>query len=213
MKQQQPGNCSVAWFKLAECVSRGEKERALAVYRLLSHSIGDEAIALQLEGDILHSFGDNEAEERYLGAISLYQRDGRTIEATAVYEKLVHSLPAREDYAMPLIDAYLWLGWKWKALGVAEEATMRLYEEKGFDPAVKFINKLEQWFKDHDLVPCRKTLVLRSLDDGEYDPEELLAQSAKIVEAPGLELGEEGTFLDSVKSVDPKFHELLLGVL
>jgi hypothetical protein len=37
MKQTQVDKHTIAWFKIAECVSRGEKERALGVYRLLSH--------------------------------------------------------------------------------------------------------------------------------------------------------------------------------
>ena len=56
---------SIAWFKLAECVGRKEKERALAVYRLLSHSIGDEALTTHLEGDILLSFDDDVAIAKY----------------------------------------------------------------------------------------------------------------------------------------------------
>ena len=52
---------NIAWFRLAECVSRGEKERALGVYRLLAHSFGDEAFAHQLMGDLLLSFDDAQA--------------------------------------------------------------------------------------------------------------------------------------------------------
>ena len=47
-----PGVYSVAWFKLAEFVTRKEKERAFGVYRLLSHSIADRAFAAQLEACI-----------------------------------------------------------------------------------------------------------------------------------------------------------------
>ncbi len=60
MKQVPSGKYTIAWFKLAECVSRGEKERALGVYRLLSHSLDDSALVCQLEGDIFLSFNDKQ---------------------------------------------------------------------------------------------------------------------------------------------------------
>ena len=40
----------------SQCVARKEKERALGVYRLLSHSFDDLAFARQLEGDIFSFF-------------------------------------------------------------------------------------------------------------------------------------------------------------
>jgi len=67
MKQTQFDKHTIAWFKIAECVSRGEKERALGVYRLLSHSFNDNAVARQLEADIYLSF------EEYDAAIALYR--------------------------------------------------------------------------------------------------------------------------------------------
>jgi hypothetical protein len=39
----------VAWFKLADLITRKEKEKALNLYRLLSHSFEDRAYALQVE--------------------------------------------------------------------------------------------------------------------------------------------------------------------
>ena len=51
---------TIAWFKLAECVAKGEKEKAFGVYRLLMHSLEDQAYAYQLEGDLLDAFKMNE---------------------------------------------------------------------------------------------------------------------------------------------------------
>ena len=58
MKQVALGKTSLAWFKLAEFVTRGEKERALSIFRLLAHSIRHDALVVQLEGDILLAFDD-----------------------------------------------------------------------------------------------------------------------------------------------------------
>lgn len=80
---------SVAWFKLAECISRKEKERALAVYRLLSHSIGDEALAVHLEGDILLSFNDMVAITKYKKAVEMYQKQKRLAPAIGICEHIV----------------------------------------------------------------------------------------------------------------------------
>lgn len=90
MKQMQPTKNSIAWFKIAECVSRGEKERALGVYRLLSHSFNDDAVARQLEGDIHLAFNEYDAATTlYRQAMDLYQKSNRIFEAAAVCEHLL----------------------------------------------------------------------------------------------------------------------------
>lgn len=63
---------SISWFKLAEFVERGEKERALGIYKLLALSINDLAFTYQLEGDILLAFDDSQATTKYLQAAEHY---------------------------------------------------------------------------------------------------------------------------------------------
>jgi len=90
MKQTQFDKHTIAWFRIAECVSRGEKERALGVYRLLSHSFNDNAVARQLEADIHLSFGEQElAIPLYQQAMESYQKSQRFLEAVAVCEHLI----------------------------------------------------------------------------------------------------------------------------
>src|SRR3989338_10235403 len=86
MKLLSSGSHNIAWFKLAEIVSRGEKERALSVFKLLMHSISDPAFAYQLEGDILLAFDDDAAIDRYHLAANLYKKNGDYQKAIAVYE-------------------------------------------------------------------------------------------------------------------------------
>lgn len=86
MKLLSSGSHNIAWFKLADFVSRGEKERALSVYKLLMHSIPDQAFAYQLEGDILLAFDDDAALDRYHCAANLYKKKGDYQKAIAIYE-------------------------------------------------------------------------------------------------------------------------------
>ncbi len=107
MKQVPSDKYTIAWFKLAECVSRGEKERALGIYRLLSHSLDDPALVRQLEGDIFLSFNDKqEAVTHYYQAAQLYKKDNRILEAAAVYEHLLMIQPEDKKYRTIIINLY-----------------------------------------------------------------------------------------------------------
>lgn len=86
MKLLSSGSHNIAWFKLADFVVRGEKERALSVYKLLMHSITDQAFACQLQGDILLAFDDDAAIDSYHQAANLYKKHGDYQKAIAVYE-------------------------------------------------------------------------------------------------------------------------------
>ena len=111
MKQTQVDKHTIAWFKIAECVSRGEKERALGVYRLLSHSFNDHAIARQLEADIHGAFGEIEqAVSLYQLAMEAYIKSQRLLEAAAVGEHLAVLQPSEMNLHRKLIQLYLSLG-------------------------------------------------------------------------------------------------------
>ncbi len=97
MKQLHPDKYNVAWYKLAEFVVRKEKERALALLRLLTHSFNDQALKDQLEGDLLRSFDDcKNASEKYFAAAQLYSKEGKSIDSAALYELLITLNP--EDF-------------------------------------------------------------------------------------------------------------------
>jgi tetratricopeptide (TPR) repeat protein len=102
MKHIQADKYTVAWFKIAECVSRGEKERALGVYRLLSHSFNDDALSKQLEADIYLSCNEiAHALSLYKQSIELYEKSQRFFEAAALAEHFIllqpHDLPMRKN--------------------------------------------------------------------------------------------------------------------
>lgn len=111
MKHMQADKYTIAWFKIAECVSRGEKERALGVYRLLSHSFNDDAIARQLEADIYLFCNEQErAISLYRQAVELYKKSKRLMEAAAISEHLVVLLPQDLSLRHELIMCYDKLG-------------------------------------------------------------------------------------------------------
>lgn len=97
---------TVAWFKLAECVAKGEKEKAFGVYRLLMHSLEDKAYAHQLEGDLLGAFQDERAFEKYEHAAQLYMANNRWKEAIALYEELVVMTPDNTKAIRCLLELY-----------------------------------------------------------------------------------------------------------
>lgn len=88
----QSGNSSIAWFKLSEFAQRREKERALLFYRLLVHSINDEAVACQLEGDLYAAFNDDRALDCYRRAARLYMQMNKPRHAEVLHE-LLRTLP------------------------------------------------------------------------------------------------------------------------
>ena len=107
MKQIQQDKYNVAWFTLAECIARGEKIRALGVYRLLSHSIDNVAFARQLEGDIFMAFSDKEmAKNKYQEAAHLYRTSGKLKESAAINEHLHDLDPENINIVKNLIETY-----------------------------------------------------------------------------------------------------------
>ncbi len=101
MKEQ--GNThkyTVAWFRLAEFVLNGKKQQALSILRLLAYSLPDEAIAAQLEGDLLWSFADTKALDAYYRAAQLYEKQGKYMQAIALYELLLSLQPDTLEFAV-----------------------------------------------------------------------------------------------------------------
>jgi tetratricopeptide (TPR) repeat protein len=144
MKQVPLDRYSVAWFKLAECAARGEKERALGVYRLLSHSIDDQAFKYQLEGDILLSFKDiPQAIEKYLQAIQTYKQTGRLFEMAGVYGHLILLQPNRHEHHVQMTHIYHSLKMESKVLHYIESALDLLLEEANSMHLSQFLSTLQ----------------------------------------------------------------------
>ncbi len=141
MKQVVSEKYNVAWFKLADCIARGEKERALGVYRLLSHSFDDKALACQLHGDILHSFNDENAEAVYKRSAEMYRNEERYLQAAAVYEHLVTLQPHNVLYRMTIIELYQHLGIASKVTGYVEHLVQYLLEKNDWKKAIEVVSR------------------------------------------------------------------------
>ena len=123
------GTSQVAWYKLADLISRGEKEKVLGFYRLLSHSFTDRAYTLQVEGDILGAFNDVEAITKYRQAALLYRKDNKLVQALAVYEHL-HTLEQHNhEHLAKLLEMYATLDEQDKFVDRWEKL-FKLYKEK-----------------------------------------------------------------------------------
>jgi hypothetical protein len=145
MRNVPPDKYNVAWFKLAECVSRGEKERALGVYRLLAHSLNDSAFARQLQGDILFSFNDTlGAVEHYRKAAQLYQQDNRILEAAALYEHIVVLASDKQETLEQLIWLYHQLTMPTKMLTHAQSLCLLLLANNAHTHVLSLLDQLTE---------------------------------------------------------------------
>lgn len=111
---QTNAETNVAWFKLAELIARKEREKALNVYRLLSHSLEDKAYALQIEGDILKSFDAKDAAEKYQQAAFLYKKEQRWVNAIGIYEHLLSRDNNNLEFLATVVDLYAKINWEEK---------------------------------------------------------------------------------------------------
>lgn len=115
MKKVSQNKQSVAWFKLAECVDRGEKEKALSFFRLLTHSYNELAFIKKLEADILTFFQDSNADNSYEEAALLYAKAGKLFEAALIYEHLLLESPHNTLYKAKTIEFFYNSGHQVKA--------------------------------------------------------------------------------------------------
>lgn len=178
MKQVPPDKYTIAWFKLAECVARGEREKALGVYRLLAHSLDDKAYAYQLEGDLLWALGDNRAHERYALAAQSYREENRMRQAAALYEHLHYLVPSEDAYLDHLAHAYSALSAKEQLSTALKKLYERALDRADYSKASELLEQIientlvndhESLLKHHILVlikkvPAAKEVILMYLE-------------------------------------------------
>jgi hypothetical protein len=131
---------NIAWFKLAEFVMRKEKERALAVYRLLEHSFHNEAFAKQIEADLLAAFYDDKAAEKYHDAAHLYEEKEQLHQAFLMYEKSLH-FSNQPALIQKLIYLSHTLSLKNKIVSYVNLFIIRLCKQGLFQQAYDFISQ------------------------------------------------------------------------
>ena len=208
MKQVGAEKYNIAWFKLADCIARGEKERALGVYRLLSHSLDDKALACQLHGDILLSFNDDQAQEKYLQAAQLYQEDNRIVQAAAVYEHLVSMNPNAIEYKKVLVVLYQHLGIVSKVQEYGLNIIIYFIEMKDWHNAMASVDTYESYGEDeYKALLCSK-LALPLMNVG-HDMKDIYAQRAIDAWRQANNKQAMQEFLKAIKSLDKTMYDAL----
>lgn len=209
MAQLQSGKYNVAWFKLAEFVSRKEKERALGIYRLLAYSLPDEGLARQLEGDLLLSFDDEKAAEAYVKAALLYERSGKLIHAAAVYEHLVSLYPFNPDYSYKLVKLHLMLECpikKVKSLSLLARVLMR--QNKLAE--IEYIFADRPLLLEHRLILYNHCIEIVFQKNGTFDKTAILKTIVKDLVNHDEYLE---SFMKQLSSVSVDLYECALGLL
>ena len=165
MNQKESQNTSsVAWFKLANLIENREKEKALSVFRLLTHSLRDRAYSLQLEGDILWSLDDSaRAQEKYTNSAFLYLKDKRWVHAVSLYENLLSNNPDNHTALTSAILCYGQLGWENKFKEKLDQ-TCELISKKTHDPhqlnaAIKHLSDTAKELEKEDLKAILHTKI------------------------------------------------------
>jgi len=203
---------NVAWFRLAECVSRREKERALGVYRLLSHSFDEKALAAQLYADLLLCFEDQQgAIESYKEAAQLYQKAEKMIESAAIYEHLVFLSPDEKEYLFALLEVYKSLGLTFKMV----EHAKALLDENKIDLGIELSEMLNGHIKPADTAHLQKDIVFALLKTKGVSEDKVMNQIQYTVDSivsvdEGLLLQE---FLSELKAVNSRYYTKVCAYL
>jgi tetratricopeptide (TPR) repeat protein len=143
MKSALQEKYSIAWFKLAECISRREKERALGVYRLLSHSFENQALGCQLEADILLACNDSSnAIKMYERAAQFYYEQHEPVQAAAIYDHLF-TISGDQGYLETIVALYAQLKQPHRVLVYVHHVCMLMLRRKEFDQVFLLLDRLQ----------------------------------------------------------------------
>lgn len=182
MKQAPIDKYNIAWFTLAECVARGEKVRALGVYRLLAHSLDDQAFIRQLEGDILLLFKDDHAFDKYCEAACLYKKNKRFLEAAAIYEHVLSLKPDNEEYREALIDLYQKLNIAPKIVQNITLLFNRALKNHNLDKAIELMEQLDNRLSSDETAQWHQRLACALLKDGSVSHDVIMTHIKKAID-------------------------------
>jgi|GEM_PF-5871095 len=150
MSQLESQKYQIAWFKLSEFVRRGEKERALGIYKLLMHTVDDAAFAKQLEGDLLLFFNDEGAIQSYITAAQMYKKSNKLAQAVAIYEHLVAQFPHEYDLVCALVEHYLELGHPTRITLSLQRLIVPLMQVHSLAHLLRVVNDVSVALEPHD---------------------------------------------------------------
>ena len=182
MKQRGTDKYTIAWFKIADYVSRGEKERALGMYKLLSHSIDNEALRMQLEGDILWTFHDRAAEESYYKAAQLYEKEGNNHAAVCVYEHLL-LLSQVVEYYYAILALYKKLNNKAYLEKHLTSLINTLDLEKDYQSMIQILDEYKDYISSESNINFYDKLIIIQAQQGVFLSKKIQEQIEAVVEA------------------------------
>jgi tetratricopeptide (TPR) repeat protein len=164
MKPLSTDKYSVAWFKLAEFVTRGEKERALGLFKLLMHSVNNQALAYQLQGDLLLSFEDAEALVCYQKSAELYLAQNKYSHVAAIYEHLLAISPKSHSYLEKLVEVYNLLNNKERAYFCLKNYFSLLLSQKLFQRAAIILQQIKAYTNHQEVSQCYHELICSAFE-------------------------------------------------
>ncbi len=209
MKVEMGEKQSIAWFKLAEFVSRGEKERALSLLRLLTHSFHDKAYSKKLAAEILASFDDELAFAEYVQAALLYRAQGDLIEAVWIYEFLTVMQPEAAEYFEKVITLFQELKNTEKILQYQKQLCELLLSKGRVDKGITVFEEMEQQLDAHEKLLFTQKIVLAALTH-RYPHQEMVTSYLKKTLEGFLRFSGESEltkFLSSLQALNGIWHK------
>lgn len=200
---------SIAWFKLAECIGRGEKERALSLLRLLTHSLeSNQPFIKQLEGDILSFFEDDQALSEYVKAAHMYQQEGKTIEASAVYEKLI-ALEQKVEFLEKIVSLYTQLKDAKKVVYYQKKWCLELLQKGSVAKAIGVLKQCDEELDGGDQIDIYKKVIFAAITHKYAQQKVVTSYLHKTLDGL-LRFGSEKelqTFLSDLKALNAMWHK------
>ena len=162
--KQYVGEKSVAWFKLAECIGRGEKERALGLYRLLTYSFEDQAFVKKLEAEIIATFDKELAAKEFVHAAHLYFSRGDVKETLFIYELLHEMFPEKIEYIERLIDLTASYSYQDRLLFYQQQACSLFLQDGKCAKAAELLSVLKEHLDGKAYVQLTQLFVCKALE-------------------------------------------------
>jgi hypothetical protein len=205
---------TVAWFKLADFISRKEKERALGLYRLLMHSISDKALALQLKGDILYALADTSYVQAYQQAATHYERDNKLFYAATLYDHIKSYDISDYTYAYKSFNAYKSLFLKDRMVSSAQYIIyicLQLHNDTKLYSFLRDILSLYNTMIMHSDICSLYEYMYTCCDHSDQRHKKMLRESARICVEHYMysDSSDIDTFLSFVKDLDISIYEYI----
>ena len=199
---------SIAWFKLAECIGRGEKERALSLLRLLTYSMDSQPFIKQLEGDILSFFEDSQALTEYIKAAHMYQQEGNTVEASAVYEKLI-ALEQKVEFLEKIINLYTQLKDDKKVVYYQKSLCLKFLQKGFVAKGIQLLKACNDELDGGEKIDIYKKVIFAAITH-KYTQQEVVTDYLYKTLDGLLRFGSEKelqTFLSDLKALNAMWHQ------